>query len=202
MQKDTIIVEWSQHLFFELKMFHYLQWKIERKNWAVFLIHDFVWIQIFYSWNRSEWEFFLFPFYDENRKTIQYFAFDSLEQKQIFEKFLKINWIWTKTAFQLSQTSHEELSSAVSNMDVKFFQSIPWIWPKWAKKILLELKDSFNINDLSSLDIDQKLFKDIVKAMRWLWYDTDSIKKVLLTYKEPITKEKIPEIIKWTISQM
>ena len=183
-------------------MFHYLQWKIERKNWAVFLIHEFVWIQIFYSWNKSEWEFFLFPFYDENRKTVQYYAFDSIQQKQIFEQFLKVNWIWTKTAFQLAQTSHDELSSAVSNMDVKFFQSIPWIWPKWAKKILLELKDSFNINDLSSLDIDQKLFKDIVKAMRWLWYDTDSIKKVLLTYKEPITKEKIPEIIKWTISQM
>lgn len=166
------------------------------------MIHDFIGIQISYGWNKSEGEFYIFPFYDENRRTVQYFAFDTLEQKQLFEQFLKVNWIWTKTAFQLAQTSHEELSSAVNNMDVKFFQSIPWVWPKWAKKILLELKDSLNASELSSLDVDQKLFKDIVKSMRDFWYDADSVKKVLLTYKEPITKEKMPEIIKWIISQL
>ena len=183
-------------------MLQYFQWKIERKGGIIFLIHDFVGIQISYAWNKSEGEFYLFPFYDENKKTIQYFAFDTIEQKQIFEQFLKVNWVWTKTAFQLAQTSPEELSNAVKNMDVKFFQSIPWVGPKWAKKILLELKDSFNVNELSSLDVDQKLFKDIVKSMRWLWYEAESVKKVLLTYKQPITKEKMPEIIKRIISQL
>jgi Holliday junction resolvasome RuvABC DNA-binding subunit len=183
-------------------MLQYFQWKIERKDGIIFLIHDFVGIQISYAWNKSEGEFYLFPFYDENKKTIQYFAFDTIEQKQIFEQFLKVNWVWTKTAFQLAQTSPEELSNAVKNMDVKFFQSIPWVGPKWAKKILLELKDSLNVNELSSLDVDQKLFKDIVKSMRWLWYEAESVKKVLLTYKQPITKEKMPEIIKRIISQL
>jgi len=183
-------------------MLQYFQWKIERKGGIIFLIHDFIGIQISYAWNKSEGEFYLFPFYDENKKTIQYFAFDTIEQKQIFEQFLKVNWVWTKTAFQLAQTSPEELSNAVKNMDVKFFQSIPWVGPKWAKKILLELKDSFNVNELSSLDVDQKLFKDIVKSMRWLWYEAESVKKVLLTYKQPITKEKMPEIIKRIISQL
>ena len=183
-------------------MFHYFAWKLERKWWVTLLIHDFVWIQVSYAWIKSEWEFYLFPVYDENKRTVQYYAFDTLEQKQIFEQFLKVNWIWSKTAFQLAQTSHEELSNAVKNMDVKFFQSIPWIWPKWAKKILLELKDSLSVGELSSLDVDQKLFKDIVKSMRGFGYDADSVKKVLLTYKEPITKEKIPEIIKRIISQL
>ena len=183
-------------------MFHYFQWKVEKKGWVTLLIHDFIWIQVFYAWKKSEWEFYLFSVYDENKKTIQYYAFDTLEQKQVFEQFLKVNWIWGKTAFQLAQTPHEELSNAVKNMDVKFFQSIPWVWPKWAKKILLELKDSFDVKELSSLDIDQKLFKDIVKSMRDFWYDADCVKKVLLTYKEPITKEKMPEIIKWIISQL
>ena len=143
-------------------MFHYFQWKVEKKGWITLLIHDFIGIQISYVWRKSEWEFYLFPVYDENKRTVQYFAFDTLEQKQIFEQFLKVNGIWSNTAFQLAQTPSEELSNAVKNMDVKFFQSIPWIWPKWAKKILLELKDSLNANELSSLDVDQKLFKDIV----------------------------------------
>ena len=183
-------------------MLHYLQWKIEKKGWIILLIHDFIGIQVSYAGEKKEWEFYLFPYYDENKRTVQYYAFDTLEQKQLFEQFLKVNWIWTKTAFQLAQTPSEELSFAFKNMDVKFFQSIPWVWPKWAKKILLELKDSLNANELSSLDVDQKLFKDIVKSMRWLWYEAESVKKVLLTYKEPITKEKMPEIIKRIISQL
>ena len=166
------------------------------------MIHDFVGIQVFYAGRKTEGEFYLFPVYDENKRTVQYFAFDTLEQKQLFEQFLKVNGIWSKTAFQLAQTPQEEISNAVKNMDVKFFQSIPWIWPKWAKKILLELKDSLKANELASLDVDQKLFKDIVKSMRWLWYEAESVKKVLLTYKEPITKEKMPEIIKRIISQL
>ena len=183
-------------------MFHYFQWKVEKKGWITLLIHDFIGIQVSYAWIKSEWEFYLSPVYDENKRTVQYFAFDTLEQKQLFEQFLKVNWVWTKTAFQLAQTPHEELSNAVNNMDVKFFQSIPGVWPKWAKKILLELKDSLKATELASLDVDQKLFKDIVKSMRWLGYEADSVKKVLLTYKEPITKEKMPEIIKWIISQL
>ena len=183
-------------------MFHYFQWKIEKKGWVTLLIHDFIGIQVYYAGRKIEWEFYLFTVYDENKRTFQYFAFDTLEQKQLFEQFLKVNWIWSKTAFQLAQTPQEELSNAVKDMDVKFFQSIPWVWPKWAKKILLELKDSLNANELSSLDIDQKLFKDIVKSMRGLGYEAESVKKVLLTYKEPITKEKMPEIIKRIISQL
>ena len=202
LQNRCEIIQWLSIYCFKQNMFQYFHWKIERKWWITLLIHDFFGIQISYGWNKSEGEFYLFPFYDENRRTVQYFAFDTLEQKQLFEQFLKVNWIWTKTAFQLAQTSHDELSSAVNNMDVKFFQSIPWVWPKWAKKILLELKDSLNASELSSLDVDQKLFKDIVKSMRDFWYDADSVKKVLLTYKEPITKEKMPEIIKWIISQL
>ena len=183
-------------------MFHYFQWKIEKKVWITLLIHDYIWIQVLYVWRKTEWEFYLFPVYDENKRTIQYFAFDTLEQKQIFEQFLKVNGIWSKTAFQLAQTPQEDLSRAVKNMDVKFFQSIPWVWPKWAKKILLELKDSLSVNELTSLDIDQKLFKDIVKSMHDFWYESENVKKILLTYKEPITREKMPEIIKRVIWQL
>lgn len=183
-------------------MFHYFRWKVQKHGDATLLVHDFLWIQISYAGNKEEGEFYLFPYYDENKKTVQYYAFDTLEQKQIFEQFLKVSWVWTKTAFQISQMPQSEISDAVSRMDVKFFQSIPWIGPKSAKKIMLELKDSFKVEELTTLDIDQKLFKDIVKSLRWLWYDADSIKKVLLTYKDPITRENMPKIIKRIISQL
>jgi Holliday junction resolvasome RuvABC DNA-binding subunit len=51
-------------------------------------------------------------------------------------------------------------------LDVKFFQAIPGIGPKSAKKILLELKGTFDVQDVQTMDVDQKLYKDIVKSLK------------------------------------
>jgi len=51
-------------------------------------------------------------------------------------------------------------------LDIKFFQSIPGIGPKSAKKILLEMKGNFDLQDVQTMDIDQKLYKDIVKSLK------------------------------------
>jgi Holliday junction resolvasome RuvABC DNA-binding subunit len=64
---------------------------------------------------------------DDNKKTIIYFAFDTVEQKQLFESLLKINGIGTKTAFTIAQYGKSALKKAVQTMDIKFFQAIPGI---------------------------------------------------------------------------
>ncbi|MDR2541714.1 MAG: hypothetical protein LBD11_08500 [Candidatus Peribacteria bacterium] len=51
-------------------------------------------------------------------------------------------------------------------MDVKFFQAIPGIGPKSAKKILLELKGTIDFKQISSMEGEQKLLKDIVKSLK------------------------------------
>jgi Holliday junction DNA helicase RuvA len=53
---------------------------------------------------------------------------------------LKISGIGPKTAFQIVQLPKESLENAIKTLDAKFFQAIPGIGPKSAKKILLELK--------------------------------------------------------------
>jgi len=53
---------------------------------------------------------------------------------------LKVSGIGPKTAFQIVQLPKESFLQAIKTVDVKFFQSIPGIGPKSAKKILLELK--------------------------------------------------------------
>jgi Holliday junction resolvasome RuvABC DNA-binding subunit len=59
-----------------------------------------------------------------------------------------------------------ELKDAVENLDAKFFQSIPGIGPKMAKKIVLELKDNFQIFEAIQVDQDQKLFKSVTKSLQ------------------------------------
>jgi len=53
---------------------------------------------------------------------------------------LKVSGIGPKTAFQIVQLPKDSFQEAIKTVDIKFFQSIPGIGPKSAKKILLELK--------------------------------------------------------------
>jgi holliday junction DNA helicase RuvA len=183
-------------------MFHYLLWKIQRYWNKTYIQNQQFWIEINYLWKKSDWEFFIYPHLDDNKKTIVYFAFDSIVQKWLFEDMLKINWIWTKTAFQIVQLPKENLQNAIKTLDVKFFQAIPGIGPKSAKKILLELKWTFDVQDVQTMDIDQKLYKDIVKSLKWFGYDSDKIKSILQTYPEKITKTNMAEVIKRIIGQI
>ncbi|MDR0282863.1 MAG: hypothetical protein LBI53_06355 [Candidatus Peribacteria bacterium] len=125
-----------------------------------------------------------------------------MQQKSFFEELLKINGIGTKTAFLISQYDQKSLNEAIKHMDSKFFQTIPGIGPKSAKKILLEMKGTLDLDQISALDIDQKLFKDIVKSLKGFGYDSGRIKEVLSSYEGKLSKDKIPEIVKWVISHI
>lgn len=52
------------------------------------------------------------------------------------------------------------------------------------------------------MNLNQKLFKDIVRTLKGLGYETEVVKEKLLKYHEPLTKENMSEVIKWLISQM
>lgn len=183
-------------------MFHYFVWKIKHYWNKIYIQNEQFWIESNYLWSKDEWEFFVHPHLDDNKKTIVYFSFDTISQKIMFEDMLKINGIWTKTAFQIIQLPKENLEKAIKNLDIKFFQSIPGIWPKTAKKMLFELKGNFDLKDLQIMDIDQKLYKDIIKSLKWFGYDADRIKSILQTYPEKITKINMAEVIKRVISQI
>jgi hypothetical protein len=60
----------------------------------VLIINSNFGIQALYSGKQqNKGEFYLFPYMDENLKTINYFAFDSIVQKQSFAGLLKISGV-------------------------------------------------------------------------------------------------------------
>lgn len=183
-------------------MFHYFVGKIRHIAGETILANDMLGIQVHYLGNQSQWEFFLYPYIDDNKKTVFYYCFDSIEQKIVFEWLLKINGVGPKTAFQISQLPKESLQHALKTLDVKFFQAIPWIWPKSAKKILLQLRGTFEVEDMQKMDIDQKLYKNIVTSLKGFGYGAEQIKSTLQKYEGPVTKDTMPEVIKRIISQI
>lgn len=183
-------------------MLHYFVWNIKTYWDKKLLISNDFWLEIIYNWNRIKWEFFLFPFFDENLNTYSYLAFDSFEQKNIFLGLYKISWIWLKVSYNISYIPKEELKSAIDNFDVKYFQLIPWVWPKTAKRLLIELKWKFTEKDISKLNIDEKLYKDIVKTLKGLWYDTWKLKSLLEKCPIKLEKNNTWDIIKWLLKSL
>ncbi len=155
-----------------------------------------------YAGSKNEGDFFLYPYLDEQKKSVFYFAFDTFEQKEAFEKMLKISGVGPKTAFQIVQIPVEELAKAIEQLDTKLFQSIPGIGPKLAKKIILELKGNFQLQEAFDIGQNQKLFKSVVKSLKNLGYDASRVKEVLASYPEPLDDKELSEVVKWVISKL
>lgn len=180
-------------------MIHLFQWTLKKYNEQFYLVNSYFWIEVMYNWTKQDWTFFLYPLIDDRSKSIYYFARESSEQKAIFENIIKINWIWPKTAFHISNSNAKELKIAIECMNIGFFQKIPGVWPKTAKRLVVELKSVIKDEDLLKIQWDEKVIKDIIKYCKWLWYDGDLIKEKLWTYSWEINKKTTSEVIKWLI---
>lgn len=165
-------------------MFHYFSWKIvDYWNYKI-LKNNFFWIQIIYFWLQREWSFFLHPLLDTKNNTLYYLWFDNIKQLELFYKLVKISWIWWKIACYISTSySFEEISNAISKWDINFFKNVPGIWPKTAKKILIELKDNFSLEDIENTEKENDKKNIILKWIVSLWYPKTKVEKILNEYK-------------------
>lgn len=91
---------------------------------------------------------------------------------------------------------------AIETFDLVFFQSIPGIGPKTAKKVLVELKSSFSDKDLIKINADDKLIKNIVKTLGTMWYDKTKVLSKLSTYDGVISQETLAWVMQWLIENL
>lgn len=191
-------------------MFHIFHGTLTSHNGISYIANDLFGIEVTYQWELPlvkeghGWfaTFFIYPHLDDNAKTIKYYAFPSSQAKALFEKLLKINGVWPKAAFALTQLGQEKLAHAVETFDIAVLQSIPGIWPKGAKKILVELKGSFSDKDMLKINADDKLVKDITKMLTTMGYDKSRILGALSSYTEPLAKDNIQTIVAWLVKKL
>jgi holliday junction DNA helicase RuvA len=158
------------------------------------------WVQAYYRGGQSRGAFFLHPYLDDNAKTIQYFAFDTMVQKASFLAMLKISGIGPKTAFGIANMERDVLENAVDTFDIKALQSIPGVWPKTAKRLLVELKSTLSKNDVEKLAIDSKLLTTITNAMKSHGFDARAVKQKLQECPIQLDKGHMQEIVKRLIT--
>lgn len=159
-------------------------------------------IEVVYVGTQAEGTRFIAPLFDQQAMGFRYYAFDEMTQKSRFEAMLKIQGVGGKSAYQLAVLPREEVTHALETMDLRYFQRLPGIGPKTAKRLLVELRTHFTQDDFQRLTWDQKVADDLVAALKGLWYAVSDIKKLLHEQPYPLERDNMPQIMKWLIDHL
>lgn len=100
------------------------------------------------------------------------YGFGSEQEKNTFKQLLKVNGIGAKSALSiLSGLSVNDLMLAVSQQEVAMLTRIPGIGKKTAERLLLELKDKFEVTgSVSAQPTVKAASADILNALIALGY--------------------------------
>ena len=188
-------------------MFHLFHGTIHTQysDTQVLLDNSLFGILTIYTWIKSIWEKgsrYIHPRIDQKSGAVSYFAFDTREQKHQFLELLKIQWVWGKSAYLLSMLPREEVYAALDAFDIWYFTAHPGIWPKTAKRILIDLKKDMQQDEMQKLGLDEKLLKDILTSLHDLWYKRTDVKALLPDCPHPLTRDDLPDVMKWLVEQL
>jgi len=136
-------------------------------------------------------------------------GFFSKDEKEIFLKLLSVSGISIKIALSaITIYSFKELKRLIISKDVDLIKRVPGIGKKLAERIILELKDKFDKEDIMEGVLagggikDEKLF-EVRQALKTLGYNSREIDKALIKIKpEDIKDKKVEEILKIALKEV
>lgn len=89
---------------------------------------------------------------------MELYGFYSMEEKRMYERLRSVNGVGPRTALQiLSAMSIRDLSIALVAGDAAALTKVPGIGKKTAQRLMLELKDKLEENDLTAAAISPKV---------------------------------------------
>ena len=128
------------------------------------------------------------------------YGFGTEQEKSTFKQLLKVNGIGAKSALSiLSGVNIEDLIEAVASQDVAMLIRVPGVGKKTAERLLLELKDKFSVNGVSSVGVAQpkSATTDILNALIALGYhDKEALSATKLLPKDITVAEGIRQSLK------
>lgn len=136
------------------------------------------------------------------------FGFKSSNNLNFFKKLINVSGVGPKMAIGIiSNISPNDMCLAIANENIMALKAIPGIGPKMAQKIIFELKDKVQKEELDSLvrksGSNAKKNKNIDEAktaLEVLGYSKSELNEVIEKIK--ITDEKVEDIIRIILKEM
>jgi Holliday junction DNA helicase RuvA len=134
--------------------------------------------------------------------------FDS-DDKEIFLKLLAVSGISIKIALStLTIYGYQELRRIIVSRDIDMVKRVPGIGKKLAERLILELKDKFDEEEMIAVEAaghslkGDKLF-EVRQALKTLGYNSREISKALAKLKpEDVEDSKIEDILKKALKEV
>ncbi len=130
------------------------------------------------------------------------FGFESVEEKAVFRKLLKVNGVGGKTALSLLAIGLVPLVRAIETSDEKVLGSVSGIGKKTALKIIVELAKEINSESLMADGFEQpklapQSHAEISETLINMGYDKRAVEQVLAKLPEELST--LEERVIWSI---
>ncbi len=158
---------------------------------------------VFKTLTRVGEEVKIYTYFQPREDAFTLYGFLSKEDKEIFKKMLGVNGIGPKAALAiLSVLTISELKAAISSGDFDMIARAKGVGKKTAQKLILELKDKVDLDDLSELSavaVDTNLYNEALEALISLGYSSYEAKKAVKKCADATSTE---EIIKRSLKEL
>ena len=158
--------------------------------------------------SRENEEIKVYTYLVHKEDSMTLYGFGSELEKEVFINLISVGGVGPKSAISiLSKENIETIISLIAGGDEKVLSSVPGIWTKTAKKIIIELKEKFknlaaekNIGDIKKKDSKQE--KRLIEALFSLGYKKGEAKEIIekIEIKEDLSDEEYLKIILREIS--
>lgn len=109
---------------------------------------------------------------------ISLYGFFNSSQKELFSHLIAISGIGPKIGLLvLSAGTTDQILAAISTSNIDFFTAIPGIGKKGAQRLIVELKNKFDQQDLDISTFDQN--SDLVDALTSLGFKKSELSRIV-----------------------
>ena len=129
------------------------------------------------------------------------YGFSTERERATFRQLLKVNGIGAKSALSiLSGLSVEDLIQAIALQETGLLTRVPGVGKKTAERLLLELKDKFSVDGLTSnSNAPKSAASDVLNALVSLGYNE---KEALMAVKQLAPEVGVSEGIKLALKAL
>ncbi len=125
--------------------------------------------------SRLEEKVEVFVYSNIKEDAFELFGFESLENKEFFEKLISVNKVGPKTALNILELGVDKVKLAINDSDVNFLKKASGLGKKGAERIILELQGKLPVLDAP----EQLISQDVFDALSSLGYRKRDIELVL-----------------------